>query len=62
MLHGADTLRGVLGASIADAPSREQTLRWILDVFMNDGYLVKHEARWRYRSGLLRRYWQRYFA
>jgi hypothetical protein len=28
----------------------------------NDGYLVEHDGRWRFRSGLLRRYWVRHVA
>jgi hypothetical protein len=45
----------------AHAPAAERTaqLRWILDVFGNDGYLVEHAGRWRFRSGLLRRFWTR---
>ena len=57
-----DTMRGALARPIADATAREQTLKWILDVMFNDGYIVKQDDRWRFRSGLLRRYWERYFA
>lgn len=42
---------------VADATKRSRTVKWILDVLANDGYLVEHLGRWRFRSGLLRRYW-----
>jgi hypothetical protein len=57
-----DALRAVLARTIVDGEARDRTLRWILDVLLNDGYLVKQDDRWKFRSGLLRRYWQRYFA
>jgi hypothetical protein len=36
-----------------------RTWAWISGVLANDGYLVEHAGRWRFRSGLLRRYWVR---
>jgi uncharacterized protein len=32
--------------------------RYLLDVLINDGYLVMNEERWRFRSRLLRDYWR----
>jgi hypothetical protein len=56
------TLRAALVGALPDAVERERTLAWILDVLVSDGYLVEHGDRWRFRSRLLRRYWQRYFT
>jgi hypothetical protein len=39
-----------------------QELAWLLDVLVNDGYLVASNGRYRFRSGLLRQYWQRRFS
>lgn len=49
-------------ASIAtsDLVERKATLKWVLDVLVNDGYLVEIDRRWRFRSGLLRRYWRKH--
>lgn len=49
-----------IAAQVQDAVERASTLKWIVDVLSNDGYLVEHEGRWRFRSGLLRRYWVRH--
>ncbi len=45
---------------IGDLVERAKTFKWIVDVLANDGYLVEHDGRWRFRSGLLRRYWARH--
>jgi hypothetical protein len=45
---------------VADLVERAKAFKWILDVLSNDGYLVEHDGRWRFRSGLLRRYWVRH--
>lgn len=37
-----------------------KSVKWIVDVLANDGYLVEQKGRWRFRSGLLRRYWERH--
>lgn len=37
---------------------RAEMLRQLLDLLISDGYLVRHEGVVRFRSGLLRRYWQ----
>jgi uncharacterized protein len=47
---------------LADPDERVRTLRWIVSVLSNDGYLVEQDGRWRFRSGLLRRYWVRHVA
>lgn len=36
---------------------RVEAATWILNVLQNDGYLVEDAGRFRFRSGLLRRYW-----
>jgi len=51
-----------IAALIADPIERARSFKWILDVLSNDGYLVEHDGRWRFRSGLLRRYWVRHVA
>ena len=62
----ASTLQAVLSRSLADERERGDKQRWLMDVLENDGYLVSIPAhapeRWRFRSALLRRYWQRRFA
>jgi hypothetical protein len=50
----------VIAAQVPDIVERASALKWIVDVLSNDGYLVEHEGRWRFRSGLLRRYWVRH--
>jgi uncharacterized protein len=47
-------------ALVSDLDERARACRWIVDVLANDGYLVEHAGRWRFRSGLLRRYWMRH--
>ncbi|HET7503535.1 MAG TPA: hypothetical protein VFK02_21080 [Kofleriaceae bacterium] len=51
-----------IAGQVPDAVERASTLRWTIDVLANDGYLVEHSGRWRFRSGLLRRYWVRHVA
>lgn len=51
-----------VAAAIADPEEPARTVKWIVDVLSNDGYLVEHSDRWRFRSGLLRRYWLRHVA
>jgi hypothetical protein len=45
---------------VADPVERAKVFKWIVDVLANDGYLVEQDGRWRFRSGLLRRYWVRH--
>jgi hypothetical protein len=47
---------------LPDLGERTRSFTWIIDVLSNDGYLVEHDGRWRFRSGLLRRYWVRHVA
>jgi len=54
------SLSQCLMVQIPDLAERTTTLSWLLDVLLNDGYLVKHQGRWRFRSGHLRRYWERH--
>lgn len=49
-----------IAAQVQDVVERASAFKWIIDVLSNDGYLVEHEGRWRFRSGLLRRYWVRH--
>ena len=49
-----------IAAEVQDAVERANALKWIVDVLSNDGYLVEQDGRWRFRSGLLRRYWVRH--
>ena len=56
------TLNMALTAAISDLASREDKLRYLLDVLQNDGYLVEANHRWLFRSPLLREYWLRRLA
>lgn len=53
------TLDSALAKLVPDRPARTAALQWILDALEHDGYLIPKADRWRFRSGLLRRYWQR---
>jgi hypothetical protein len=55
-------MRQAIAAHVPDIVERANALKWIVDVLSNDGYLVEHDGRWRFRSGLLRRYWLRHVA
>lgn len=52
-----DTLSQALAKAIQAPEARETRLRYLLDVLESDGYLVEIDGRWRFRLGLLRRYW-----
>jgi hypothetical protein len=56
------TLNLSLASAIPDIPAREDKLRYLLDVLLNDGYLVEEQGRWRFRSPLLREFWLRRVA
>jgi uncharacterized protein len=56
------TLSGALAKMIPDADDRRDRLRYLLDVLINDGYLVEHEGRFRLQFVLLREYWRRRIA
>jgi hypothetical protein len=49
-----------IASLVPDSAERSKALTWIVDVLSNDGYLVEQDGRWRFRSGLLRRYWMRH--
>jgi hypothetical protein len=56
------SLQQCLAGLVPDPIERGKTANWLLDVLQSDGYLVEHAGRWRFRSGLLRRYWERHVA
>jgi uncharacterized protein len=56
------TLNLSLASTIPDIRAREDKLRYLLDVLLNDGYLVEEQNRWRFRSPLLREFWLRRLA
>jgi len=62
--HGATTaaLHQSITRLVANTRERSETTAWILDVLENDGYLIEESGRSRFRSGLLRQYWQRQVA
>jgi len=53
------TLSGVLSPELSDATAREQQLIYLVDVLISDGYIVRVEDRYHFRSVLLRDYWRR---
>jgi hypothetical protein len=55
-----DAMNQSIAALVPELADRARAFKWILDVLMNDGYLVQQDGRWRFRSGLLRRYWMRH--
>ena len=52
------TLQVRLGTAQSAVAVRD--LKNLLTALDNDGFIHEHDNRWRFRSGLLRRYWQRY--
>ena len=56
----SDAMNQSIAAIVPDPVERASAFRWIVDVLSNDGYLVLQDGRWRFRSGLLRRYWVRH--
>jgi hypothetical protein len=55
-------LQSLLGKHIAEPDERDAKLRYLLDVLQSDGYLVAEDGRFRFRSSLLRDFWQRRIA
>jgi hypothetical protein len=55
-------LRQRLAVRISDAGTRDEKLRYLVDVLRNDGYLIEHGGRWRFQFPLLREYWVRRVA
>ena len=56
------TMTAALGAHISTLAVKQTELRYLLGVLETDGYLVEMEARWRFRSPLIREYWIQRFA
>jgi hypothetical protein len=52
----------VLAGPIAEPLKREEKLRYLMDIFENDGYLAQVDGRWCFRSPLLREFWLRRVA
>ncbi len=52
-------LQQVLARHMAAPEKRQQMLGWLREVLVSDGYLVKKEGQLRFRSSLLRQFWQR---
>jgi uncharacterized protein len=52
------TLQARLGANHPALLTRD--LKNLLTALVNDGFLHEVDGRWRFRSGLLRRYWAKY--
>jgi len=52
----------LLSRRLSDADQCEDKVRYLLDVLVNDGYLVEADKRWCFRSPLLREYWSRHVA
>jgi hypothetical protein len=56
------TLNQAIASFVAEPVERSRLLKWVIDVLSNDGYIVDTRGRWRFRSGLLRRYWVRHLV
>lgn len=57
------TLDSILSKHISDPSERDETMHWILEILISDGYLVDDESdRVRFRSSLLREFWHRRYA
>ncbi|HET8774722.1 MAG TPA: hypothetical protein VFP80_13050 [Thermoanaerobaculia bacterium] len=54
------TLSAILAGHIKDPAARKARLTYLLDVLCSDGYLVKANDRYVFRSNLLRDYWRRH--
>lgn len=56
----AEVLTQAMTEQIANTEDRDRTLRHLLQILENDGYLVRHETgRYAYRLEWLRMYWQK---
>ncbi len=49
----------LLSEHVHEPEERDIKLRYLIDVLENDGYLVRDGDRLRFRSSLLREFWQR---
>ncbi len=54
-----NTMERALATQISDPEQRDEKLRYLLDVLVNDGYLFEDETRYRFRSPLLREFWKK---
>ncbi len=52
-------LSQVLSQHVAEVAEREDRLRYLLDVLVNDGYITEESDRFVFRSPLLREFWLR---
>src|SRR5262245_11402909 len=57
-----DELRQVLGQHVSEPEERDRDLIWLLDILVNDGYLVEEQRQFRFRSNLLRESWKRRYG
>ncbi len=55
-------LSQILGERIAEPESREEKLRYLLDILENDGYFIQTGDRYHFRLEWLREYWLRRVA
>ncbi len=66
--HGVSrtTLDQALATSEPDPEKRRETLTWLLDVLVGDGYLIEDfgagQTRWRFQLPLLQEYWRRRYS
>ncbi len=58
--HGVqrEILKQALSEHITELNTREEKLRYLLDILENDGYLVILDGRYQFQLELLRRYWE----
>jgi hypothetical protein len=57
--ESSNNLKQLMSRHIHDQEKRDASLRYLLEVLQSDGYLVRDEGRYRFRSPLLRDYWNR---
>ncbi len=57
-----DTLSQSIARLVADVDERAKALRFLLDMLVADGYLVRDGVRYRFLSPLLREYWRRHLC
>ncbi len=59
---GRATLSQELSAIIPDTAKKDAKLGYLLDVLINDGYLIELDERYQFRLAWLREYWRRRIA
>lgn len=57
--ESGSNLKQLMSRRIQNPDERDAKLRYLLEVLRSDGYLVRDEGRYRFRSPLLRDYWTR---